>query len=168
MKKTIVLLLIILSVLVVGCTTEVAVEKTAPTEKSSPSSIDQTEQIGESEAAVPVEKVSEPTEETAVEESSPETAEKSTVKEFAMTAKRWEFTPSSITVNKGDTVKLTITSEDVTHGFNLPEFGVNAQLQPGKTIAVEFVADKTGTFSFFCSVFCGTGHSGMRGTLIVK
>ena len=85
-----------------------------------------------------------------------------------MTAKRWEFTPSSITVNKGDTVKLTITSEDVTHGFNLPEFGVNAQLQPGKTIAVEFVADKTGTFSFFCSVFCGTGHSGMRGTLIVK
>ncbi len=34
--------------------------------------------------------------------------------EFAMTAKKWEFSPSTMTVNKGDAVKLRIESIDVT------------------------------------------------------
>lgn len=90
------------------------------------------------------------------------------IKEFEVTAKQWEFTPSTITVNRGDTVKLHITSIDVTHGFTINEFGINEVLEPGKDVHVEFIADKTGTFSFWCSVPCGSGHSGMRGQLIVK
>ena len=90
------------------------------------------------------------------------------VKSFSLTAKNWEFVPSTITVNKGDTVKLTITATDVTHGFFLADFNVSATLEPNQPKTVQFVADKTGTFSFRCSVFCGDGHSGMRGTLIVK
>lgn len=90
------------------------------------------------------------------------------VKSFNMTAKQWEFVPSTITVNKGDTVRLSITSTDVDHGFALSQFGVSANLQPGKTVQVEFVADKKGTFSFFCNVFCGSGHGSMRGSLVVK
>lgn len=90
------------------------------------------------------------------------------VKEFEMTARQWEFTPSTIRVNEGDNVKLTINSIDVAHGFGLPDFGVNERLEPGKTVTVEFTADKKGTFAFACTVFCGTGHSGMRGTLIVE
>ena len=90
------------------------------------------------------------------------------VKEFNMTAKKWDFNPNTITVNKGDTVKLHIESIDVTHGFGLSEFGINKQLEPGKTIDVEFVADKTGTFTFRCTVICGSGHSGMNGQLIIK
>ena len=68
----------------------------------------------------------------------------------------------------GDLVKLNITSVDVTHGFALPDFGVNSNLEPGKTVPVEFTADKTGEFSFFCNVYCGEGHKDMKGTLIVK
>jgi len=34
------------------------------------------------------------------------------------------------------------------HGFAINEFNVNERLEPGKTVIVEFVADKTGTFSF--------------------
>lgn len=90
------------------------------------------------------------------------------VKNFSMTAKSWTFEPASITVNKGDVVKLTIQSADVLHGFALPEFGINEFLSPEKIINVQFTADKTGTFSFFCSVSCGSGHSNMRGTLIVR
>ena len=90
------------------------------------------------------------------------------VKEFTMTAKQWEFIPGTITVNKGDTVKLTITSTDVAHGFNLPEFEVSERLDVGTPVEVEFVADKTGTFTFSCSVPCGSGHGGMKGTLIVE
>ncbi len=90
------------------------------------------------------------------------------VKEFKMTAKQWEFQPSTITVNKGDLVKLSVTSVDVSHGFGLPDFNVSEFLSPGKTVNIEFVADKVGSYSFFCNVACGVGHSGMRGVLIVQ
>ena len=90
------------------------------------------------------------------------------VKEFTMTAKQFEFAPSTITVKEGDTVKLRITSMDVTHGFSLPDFGVNAQLPVGETKDVEFVADKKGAYTFACSVMCGSGHSGMKGMLVVE
>lgn len=94
-----------------------------------------------------------------------------TVKEFTITAKNWDFSPSTITVDKGDKVKLTITSIDSGvgsgHGFFLSSFGINERLTKDNTVTVEFVADKVGSFTFFCNIFCGSGHSSMRGTLIV-
>lgn len=90
------------------------------------------------------------------------------VKQFDITAKKWSFSPDTIKVNKGDTVSLHIKSIDVDHGIQITEFGVSQMLAPGKTEVVEFVADKTGTFSFFCNVFCGHGHGTMSGTLIVQ
>lgn len=90
------------------------------------------------------------------------------IKEFDITAKNWEFVPDTITVNEGDTVKLTVTSVDVTHGFSLFEFGINENLKPGKTVEIEFIADKKGEFTFFCNIFCGSGHGGMNGKLIVE
>ena len=90
------------------------------------------------------------------------------VKEFTMTAKNWEFEPSTIRVNQGDQVKITVTSVDVTHGFAIPAFGVSERLTPGKSEVVEFFVDKKGTFGFACSVFCGAGHNLMEGQLIVE
>ena len=90
------------------------------------------------------------------------------VKEFNMVAKQWEFEPSVIQVNKGDTVRLHINSIDVTHGFSMPDFGINVDLEPGKTVDVEFTADKQGRFTFACSVFCGEGHAAMRGQVVVR
>ncbi len=91
-----------------------------------------------------------------------------TPKEFSMTAKRWAFEPSEIRVKEGDTARLKVKSIDVTHGFSLPDFNVDEKLEPGKEITVEFVANKKGTFTFFCSVFCGEGHKDMKGTLVVE
>ena len=92
----------------------------------------------------------------------------SKIKEFDITAKKFEFIPSTITVNQGDKVRLNIKSVDVTHGFAISEFGISENLRPGKTVTVEFTADKKGEYTFFCSVYCGGGHSGMRGKLIVE
>jgi len=93
--------------------------------------------------------------------------EEPVVKEFNIIAKRWDFTPGTITVQKGDNVKLSIESIDVRHGIAIPAFNINQQLNPGETTIIEFTADKEGSFRFFCSVLCGAGHSGMDGTLIV-
>ncbi|MBI4177107.1 MAG: cupredoxin domain-containing protein [Candidatus Aenigmarchaeota archaeon] len=90
------------------------------------------------------------------------------VKEIQMTASQWKFEPSEITVNQGDTVRLEIKNIDVAHGFSLSEFGISKQLPAGATTTVEFAANKKGTFTFFCSVFCGSGHGGMTGKLVVQ
>lgn len=113
---------------------------------------------------------SEPSEEPVEEATEPEEPEPAApvVKTFSMTAKQWEFTPSTITVNKGDQVVLSITSTDVKHGFAIPAFGVNVDLNPNQTTTVRFTADQAGTHKFRCSVLCGSGHGGMTGTLIVK
>lgn len=90
------------------------------------------------------------------------------VKEFNLTAKRFAFSPSTITVNKGDKVKIIINSLDVNHGFTIAEYDIHETIEPGKQTTVEFTADQVGTFSFYCSTFCGSGHSEMKGSLIVK
>lgn len=97
-----------------------------------------------------------------------DSGEETPIKEFTITAKQWNFEPSVITVNKGDRVKITITSADVAHGFAISDYGVNKRIDAGKTEVVEFTADKTGTFTYRCSVPCGSGHSTMGGTLIVE
>ena len=89
-------------------------------------------------------------------------------KEFQITARDFEFDPPTIEINKGDNVRLIVTSVDVPHGFSIPEYGINERLDPGKPTTIEFLADKEGTFTSFCSVFCGSGHSNMKGKIIVK
>ena len=89
------------------------------------------------------------------------------VKEFKMTAKQFAFEPSTIEVNKGDKVRLIVTSTDVPHGIAIPEYGINQRLDPGIPATIEFTADKQGTFSAYCSVACGSGHKNMKGKIIV-
>ncbi len=95
-------------------------------------------------------------------------AAQSAVKEFTLTAKNWAFDPPLITVKQGDKVKLNVKSIDVTHGFAIPEFNVKVDLLPNKEETIEFVADKKGEFTFFCSVICGEGHKNMKGKLVVE
>lgn len=87
--------------------------------------------------------------------------------EFKITAKKFKFEPGRITVRKGDRVRLVVTSVDVDHGIGIREFGVDKNVKKGATEVIEFVADKEGKFTFFCSVFCGDGHPEMAGELIV-
>jgi len=90
------------------------------------------------------------------------------IRDINIIAKRWNFEPNRITVKKGERIVLHVKSMDVTHGFSIPDFGINEQLKPGEITNIEFVADKKGSFSFRCTVFCGSGHGGMSGTLIVE
>ncbi|VVB53951.1 Nitrous-oxide reductase [uncultured archaeon] len=89
-------------------------------------------------------------------------------KEFTMTAKQFAFDPATITVNKGDHVIIHLTSTDVAHGFAIDELNVNVVIPAGKTADADFIADKTGTFTYYCSVRCGSGHRDMVGTLTVQ
>ena len=84
-----------------------------------------------------------------------------------ISASTFEYKPSEITVKKGVPVTLELVSEDRHHGFKLPEFHVQSDIQPGVVAKVRFIPDKAGKFTFFCDVFCGDGHEDMSGTLTV-
>ncbi len=90
------------------------------------------------------------------------------VNTIQMTAKRYEFTPREIHVKQGETVRLVITAMDHNHGIQIKEFNIKEKLPKGETKTVEFVAKTKGTFEFHCSEFCGIGHHGMKGKIIVE
>jgi nitrous-oxide reductase len=89
-----------------------------------------------------------------------------------MTAKRSQFTPDLIEVQQGDHVTIHLTSveqsSDMIHGFGLAEHNMNVIVDPGETKTLEFTADKTGVFPFYCTNFCSALHQEMQGYLAVR
>ena len=68
---------------------------------------------------------------------------------------------------KGAPVVLEFHNDSVMMGFSAPELGLRTDIPPGKITRLRLVPDKTGTFEFFCDIFCGSGHEEMTGTIIV-
>ena len=89
-------------------------------------------------------------------------------KVIPVVAKRFDYTPSVIKLKKGVPVVLELTTKDVVMGFSAPDFSVRADIIPEKVARLRIVPDKTGTFTFVCDIFCGTGHEQMEGTIVVE
>ena len=74
-------------------------------------------------------------------------------------------------VRSGSTVSITVCNTDTqAHGFQITHYfdGTVETIAPGKALTVTFTADKTGTFTIYCSIFC-TVHSFMQsGKLVVS
>ena len=89
-------------------------------------------------------------------------------KEFTVTAQNYSFIPSVITVKKGDKVRITLKNVNGFHDFKLDEFNVATErISEGQEKTIEFVADKAGTFEYYCSV--GNHRAmGMKGMLTVE
>lgn len=85
-----------------------------------------------------------------------------------MGVRQYVWEPSVITARKGELVRLIIHNADVKHGLVIPDLGVMEGDIPPDGAVIEFTASKTGTFEFFCSVWCGEGHMEMRGRLVVE
>ena len=83
-------------------------------------------------------------------------------------AKRFEFSPATITLAKDRPVWLDLTSEDVRHGFFSRDFDLDSELVPGRTTSVQVTPKKSGTFTIICDYFCGSGHGNMKLTVVVQ
>ena len=99
----------------------------------------------------------------------------SAVKEFSMISRMDingevmspTFSLNEMRVKKGDTVKITVTNTNGMHDFVLDEFGIAKETPLNEPVVIEFVADKVGTFEYYCSKY---NHRalGQRGNLIVE
>jgi cytochrome c oxidase subunit 2 len=85
-----------------------------------------------------------------------------------VTAKKFEFSPAVIELKVGVPAVIEFTSADRKHGFALPDFKIDEQIEAGGVTRIRIVPDRPGTFPFHCSVFCGSGHEDMGGTIVVK
>jgi cytochrome c oxidase subunit 2 len=91
-------------------------------------------------------------------------------KVIRVSAERFAFFPSEITVEKGTVIEFHLTSEDTDHGFRILGTEVDVQIpkrRRGETV-VKYTADTAGRFIIECSRPCGAGHTAMRATLVVK
>lgn len=82
-------------------------------------------------------------------------------------ASQFAFAPAILHANPGDRVTIEVVATDVEHGLFLDGFGLRLTAQPGQTARLTFVADRTGSFRFRCSVTCGALHPFMIGRLSV-
>jgi len=87
-----------------------------------------------------------------------------------ITAERFTFNPSKITVKQGQMIEFVLVSDDTDHGFKIPSAGIDVAIPPsGRAEArVRFIAKDKGRFTFECSRPCGAGHNLMRGYIEVK
>jgi len=104
-----------------------------------------------------------------IDEISYDIEDNSTIKEVEIVAFNWGFDVSPVTINKGDRVRLRITSREGEHGLFIPEFNVNIKpIRPGEEQVIEFVAEDSGIFPIICNKPCGSGHRSMTDSLTIE
>jgi cytochrome c oxidase subunit 2 len=86
-----------------------------------------------------------------------------------ITAERFSFSPSQVSVRLGEEVEFRISSEDTSHGFRIVGTSLNTAIpkRGHGELAVKFRPDRPGRYKFECNRMCGAGHSFMQGVVIV-
>jgi len=77
--------------------------------------------------------------------------------------------PDSLRAEVGKPMHLRLTSEDVVHGFAVGRWGFAAvEVLPGQVTEVTLTFEEPGTYTFYCTRWCGPDHWRMRGTIEVE
>lgn len=82
-------------------------------------------------------------------------------------AKKFEYAPAEITLQKGETYKLHLTSDDVPHTLRIKSMGLNGAMKPNEFTDVLFTPTEVGDFRADCGLYCGAGHTKMALTVHV-
>ena len=77
-------------------------------------------------------------------------------------AKKFAFSPSEITLKKGEPVILRLSSEDRAHGFLLKPLKIDTDITPGKATDIAVTPTASGQYLVICDHYCGTGHGNMH------
>ncbi|MEK6923226.1 MAG: cupredoxin domain-containing protein [Nanoarchaeota archaeon] len=90
------------------------------------------------------------------------------MKEFTIHENNFKFDVKEIKVKLGDKVKITSINDQGFHNLAVPDFNVRTEMGSSPNeMMIEFTADKTGEFPYFCEVG-GHKNAGMEGKLIVE
>jgi plastocyanin len=103
---------------------------------------------------------------------------------ITITARKYGYEPAVLKVNRGDRLRIRLVAKDVTHGFYLEGYDVDAKARPENPTfwlrrpskgegyqeveEISLVTDRPGKFHYRCSITCGYMHPFMQGELIVS
>lgn len=95
------------------------------------------------------------------------------VREIKLQAFQFFWSPDLIIVNKGEKIRLIISTNDVPHGFeiegyNIPGYDIATKIEKDHPVTIEFTADESGVWEFICTVYCGAGHGDMKGIFVIR
>ena len=83
-------------------------------------------------------------------------------KVIEISAKKFEFTPSQITLKKGEPVILRLSSSDRVHGFMSKPLKIDTDIPADKSADIPVTPDTAGDFTVICDHYCGLGHGNMK------
>lgn len=61
----------------------------------------------------------------------------------------------------GRPLYISVSTQDVIHGFWIPRLGGKIDAIPGRVNTIRLIADEPGVYHGVCAEFCGTGHAAM-------
>ncbi len=82
-------------------------------------------------------------------------------------ARRYAFNPADITIKKGETVRLKLVADDVTHSLLIKGLGVDQTVTKAHPVEISLTPKQDGDFQGQCGHFCGSGHGKMLITIHV-
>jgi cytochrome c oxidase subunit 2 len=82
-------------------------------------------------------------------------------------ANKFAYTPSEVTLVKGETYRLHLTSDDVLHSLRIKALNANWEMKAGEFDDVSFTPEQVGNFTADCGRYCGKGHKTMSMTVHV-
>jgi len=88
--------------------------------------------------------------------------------EVVLVAMTWAFRPNEVRVPAGSEVTFVLSSQDVIHGFRIPNTPVNLMIIPGQITRTAVRFNRPGEYPFYCHEYCGIGHQVMSGRIIVE
>ncbi len=78
------------------------------------------------------------------------------------------WSPADLTVQAGESLRLRLTSDDVVHSFAIGQSDrPPVDILPGEVTEIELTFDEPGTYTYYCTRWCGSNHWRMRGTITV-
>jgi mono/diheme cytochrome c family protein/plastocyanin len=79
------------------------------------------------------------------------------------------WSPSTIQARAGVPIFLRLTSDDVIHSFAIGQSDTpTVDVLPGQMTEVTLTFDQPGTYTYYCTRWCGPNHWRMRGTIEVS
>lgn len=89
-------------------------------------------------------------------------------REIKIIASRDKLLPRTINVQRGEHVKLVVTSQDIDHAFAIREFDIDREIKATQTQVIEITPNRKGRFQLSCSGLVLDGPVEMVGELIVE
>jgi len=79
------------------------------------------------------------------------------------------WSADTLRVAAGQPLQLNLISDDVVHGFAIGHVDLTPiDLQPGQMVRATLVFPQPGTYTFYCTRWCGPNHWRMRGEIEVS